>query len=187
MSDSEPLPMLKSWDQLLTFTIEITAKGRRGHTILHTFTLLSDHKWQWQQFVTRKQLKAIQRDQEARQEKRRRGLDDPGPSGWISGVPVPKDAPTKSLDNDYVVHLADGVDIHSGSLLLIFEALRRASPRPSSGGRRQVDLGVLKVVISEFGSRLAAAVDEPAQTWLGVLLPLCDDVAERCTTLEGSQ
>jgi hypothetical protein len=111
----------------------------RGRTNLHTFGKLveADHlPWMPETHASRKQLK-----------QRQTPHSPLGVASWPPPTRRELGTPLYEPLGD-TVHLAPGVDVSKAVLTVILDALR-------SDERHKLDLGDLKVVVSELGSRIA--------------------------------
>jgi hypothetical protein len=121
------------------YLITISTVTHRGRTKLHTFGKLveAEHlQWFPETHASRKQMK------------QRRIPGSVLPSPWPP--PPRRHLGTDLYDQlgDGTIHLADGVDFPAATLTVVLDALR-------SGGRHEVDLGDIKTVLSQLGSRIA--------------------------------
>jgi len=169
--------------RLIGFDVDICAPTRRGRTTLHTFAFLDPVPGGWwpQHVPTEKQTRVLQREVQARREIRERG-GDPGSPGWLVRTPARATYPPGPLGKDphAVVHLAAGVDIQSGSLAVILDALRVAD-------RHEVDLRDIKVVVSQLGSHINEFCEARPSARRHTQAALYAEILRRCTTLSVSE
>ncbi len=167
-------------------TITVSVASRHGRTQLHTFIRLPDHiprdgfNAGWGQATPRSHRQRAQFD---RDQRRLNALAAHHPEhDWLAPAAADfRPAPRQKTHPDAVlgsprVDLGEGVNPVGFTLAVVLEALHR-------DGRRQLDLGDLKVVLSQLGSRITA-LDTLADEQRRHAEPaLYSEIVRRCTTV----
>jgi hypothetical protein len=121
------------------YLVTISTASRHGRSKLHTFGKLIEAphlRWFVETHASRKQMAE------------RRVQGSPLPSPWPPPPRRDLGAPPYDVLPDGTIHLGDGVDVASETLIVILDALRSAD-------RHDVDMDDIKIVVSQQGSRIA--------------------------------
>jgi hypothetical protein len=162
-------------------TITVSVASRHGRTKLHTFIRLPDQGARdessagWVRATPRshRQRAKFDRDQRALREA---AAHHPGAAVLAAGFQL---APRQKTHPDAVlgssrVDLGEGVTPLGFTLAVVLEALH-------SDGRRGVDLGDLKVVLSQLGSRITALDTLSEELRRHAQPALYSEILKRCT------
>ena len=164
-------------------TITVSVASRHGRTQLQPFIRLPDHiprdgfNAGWGQVNPRshRQRAQFDRDQRALRAAAARHSDAAVLAAGFRPAPRQKTHPDAVLGSPRV-DLGEGVNPVGFTLAVVLEALHR-------DGRRQLDLGDLKVVLSQLGSRITA-LDTLADEQRRHAEPaLYSEIVRRCTTV----
>lgn len=171
-------------------TVTVSVESRHGRTKLHTFASAHGDRRRWyvatpasqRQYGTAPSRLLSPRqiaDRDARRELRRQARAEG--TGWQPPLPI---TPPNTLGLDYgnylsdrPVNLGEGVTPHGNTLAVVLDALR-------AHGRAEVDLGDLKVVLSQLGARITQldALTDVEQRIAAEEL-VSDQIVARCTKL----
>lgn len=156
--------------------VTLTTRGEHGRRNLWTFELSRPDAANQRHWLAATPLTAEQAVEVAR--RRRDGADfaeaavgmmtqRQGPLGLSGG---------RIAEHDAALHLAAGFDISPQVLCVILDALHAAS-------RRHVDIGDVKTVVSQLGSRCAMLAQLDDETRRRAAPALCAQILARCTTV----
>lgn len=155
-------------------TITVSVVSRHGRTKLHTFLRTTDAgEWALVTPRSHRQRAQFDRDQRALRATAARHPDAAVLAAGFRPAPRQKTHPDAVLGSARV-DLGEGVNPVGFTLAVVLEALHR-------DGRRGVDLGDLKVVLSQLGSRITALDTLSHELRRHAQPALYSEILKRCT------